>query len=237
MTDSVPASATRIQVGIPWRPEPSRIDAFAETFNWYQTHGFSVVTGEFTDRVETRFNLSATRNHLIRDVLTSDVMVISDADTIPELEPLLAAIEGARADGLVHLPYHLYLDGEGHYVPGATSGVYVGTRRAFEATNGFDPRFVGWGYEDAAWRLAHLTLNGPIPRHRGVATAAGHDAAPRDRVSPNREIYRLYEKAYGDVTEMLEVVKHVSLRQETHQDRTARILERRAQRTRPLGAR
>jgi hypothetical protein len=236
MSDSGQDSATRIQVGIPWRPHPSRIDGFANTFGWYQEHGFSVVVGEDPAHESERFNLSATRNWLAREKLTSDVFVISDADTIPELGALEEAVAGARADGLAHLPYHLYQNEEG-FIPDATSGVYVFTRAAFEATNGFDPRFIGWGYEDRAWRLANLTLHGPIVRHAGLAIAAGHDAAERDRVSPNRDLYKLYERAYGDVTAMLELVKHAQLRPETHQDRTARILERRAMRSRPLGAR
>jgi hypothetical protein len=197
-----------VQIGIPWRPAPDREDAFIDTCHWYESHDFEVVYGESPKRsvAERPFNLAKARNHLVRNVMTADVMVLSDADTIPEYFPLMEAIAAASADDLVHLPYHLYLDGDGQYIPGATSGVYVFTRRAWESTNGQDERFEGWGYEDSAWRLAHLTLNGRIPRHEGLVQASSHAPASRARLSLNRNRYREYQEAYGHVDRMQHLV-------------------------------
>jgi hypothetical protein len=229
---------TRVQVGIPWRPQPSRLKAFRDVGDWYGFRGYQVIAGEHPHYADGPFNLSAARNWLARVGMTSEVMVLSDADTLVDEFALEEAIEAARVDGLVHLPYHLYRDDEGVYTPGATSGVFVFTRAAFESTNGFDPRFEGWGYEDASWRLAHLTLNGPIPRHRGVAVAMSHAPASRSQVATNRSLHKLYQNAYGNLDAMTELVKHESLKAETHQERTARRIEvdKRRRMSRPYGA-
>jgi hypothetical protein len=227
---------TDIEVGIPWRAHHSRLESYERTCDWYTTHGFDVIAGEDPEFGERPFNISAARNFLVREHMKSDVMILSDADTLPEKGALLEAIDGAYRDGLVHLPYHLYRDDAGTFTQGATSGIFVFTRSAYEATNGFDPRFEGWGYEDSAWRLAHLTLAGPIPRSRGTVTAASHAPASRSQVSPNAALYGLYQAAYGSPERMAELCKHERLKPETHQDRTARRIARQNSH-RPLGAR
>ena len=80
-----------------------------------------------------------------------------------------------RAAGRVQLPYTAYHwlgpEGSAQFAEGsapqdctyelvhrACSGVYVTTRRTWEAHGGQDERFRGWGFEDAAWYLAHETL-------------------------------------------------------------------------------
>jgi hypothetical protein len=192
-------STSLVRVGIPWRHHPSRERAFDHTVSFYEGLGFPIVTHDSGHAV---FNLAATRNQLVREHLGDGLVILSDADTVPEERALTAALTGALADELVHLPYHLYRDENHKFTPGATSGIYVFRPEAWEATNGQDERFEGWGYEDAAWRLAHLTLAGPIPRHHGTAVAAVHDIAPRDRVTANRERFRMYQAAYGNVEAM-----------------------------------
>jgi hypothetical protein len=222
---------TKIQVGIPWRPTGDRVAAMVETVKWYEDRGFEVHLADSADR---RFNLPATRNQLVRQSLTSEVMVLSDADTTPELDTLLEAIEAARSDNLVHLPYHLYrsLSDGGAFVANASSGIYVFTRAAWDSTNGQDARFEGWGYEDTAWMLAHLTLNGPVPRHHGTATAAAHLPAPRDKISDNLRLFAQYQAAYGVPERMWSVVNH-----EAEMEATREAARNGGVRNRPLGAR
>lgn len=166
------------------------------TSQWYRDRGFEVLFGEDPAHAHGPFNSAATRNWLMQH-MTANVKVLSDADTVPEEGALFAAMEAAAVDGLMHLPYHLYRDSADVYTFGASSGIFVGTQAAWDSTNGQDELFNGWGFEDSAWRLAHLTLNGPIPRHRGVATAAVHELASRDQLSTNRKRFAQYQIAYG----------------------------------------
>ena len=115
------------------------------------------------------FNLARCRNLGIDSIADAEeVIVINDADTIPQLEPLLEAIAAAATSGLVHLPYTRYhwlgTPGTAQFtagtdldqcdfelVNGACSGVYVTTPQSWWSHGGQDERFRGWGFEDAAW--------------------------------------------------------------------------------------
>ena len=85
-------------------------------------------------------------------------------------------------------------------VRGACSGVYVTTPRTWAAHGGQDERFRGWGFEDAAWYLAHEALLGEPPiRHEGRVYALHH--APRcgpARVRANAALMDRYRAAEGD---------------------------------------
>lgn len=186
-----------VTVVLPWRAQPSRVRAFDEVSSWYREalpHA-AIVTVDSADEV---FNLARCRNLGVSRVADSEVVVIGDADTIPEREPLLAAIDAARTSGLVHLPYTEYhwlgrggtaafRDGtppaecEFELVRGACSGVYVTTPETWRSHGGQDERFRGWGFEDAAWYLAHQTLLGSVPeRHEGSVFALHHEAQTRE---------------------------------------------------------
>lgn len=188
ITPVVPA----VRIVIPWRPAPSRLDAFDRVVAWYQQNlpGVPILT---IDTGDDPFVLAACRNAAMRDAAIDEVVVIGDADTIPEREPLLAAIRAAATSDLVHLPYDEYRwlgrTGSADYaagvplerctveqfVDGACSGIYVATPRTWAAHGGQDEGFRGWGFEDAAWYLAHSTLLGAPPRrHRGRVYALHH---------------------------------------------------------------
>lgn len=197
-----------MKVGIPWRPGPGRIEQFNATVAWWQYHGFEVLFGEDPRFASGPFNIAAARNWLVDAMGDEPILVLCDADTTPEIDAVNEAIFGTRTDGLVHLPYHLYraLGHDGSFIPSAVSGVMVFTRAVWEATNGQDERFTGWGYEDTAWALAVTTLVGPIIHHRGIATAAAHAPAPRDGVGANVVMYRAYLEVYGKTAAMLALV-------------------------------
>jgi hypothetical protein len=187
-----------VTIVIPWRPQPSRLFAFDRVVQWYR-ETLGDVPIEIVDSGDEIFNLARCRNLGVARILDPhDVVVIGDADTIPEREALLEAIAGARTSRRVHLPYSEYrwlgaagtaefaagrpLDRCTHeVVHGACSGVYVTTPATWRSHGGQDERFRGWGFEDAAWHVAHETLLGEPPRrHSGRVYALHHEGQPRE---------------------------------------------------------
>ena len=214
-----------VTVIIPWRPAPSRVPAFDFVVDWYARHlpEFRIQTIDTDDDV---FVLAACRNRGIAAHDPDEVVVVCDADTLPEPEPLRAAVIAARTSGLVHLPYTEYhwLGREGdaqlragvpaaecdyELVIGACSGVYVTTPRTWASHGGQDERFRGWGFEDAAWFLAHNALLGAEPvRHEGNVYALHHAAEVRagTRYDANAALMERYRAAEGDREAMAQLV-------------------------------
>lgn len=212
-------------VVIPWRPAPSRVSAFEFVTDWYARH-VPEATVRSIDTDDDVFVLAACRNRAVASVPADEVVVIGDADTFPEVEALRAAVAAARTSGRVHLPYTEYhwLGREGtaqlrggtppedctyELVNGACSGVYVTTPRTWAAHGGQDERFRGWGFEDAAWYLAHETLFGVPPvRHDGRVYALHHQAEVRAgaRYDANAALMERYRAAAGDPEAMAQLV-------------------------------
>jgi hypothetical protein len=213
-------------VVIPWRPAPSRIDAFERVVGWY-ARTLPEFTVRTLDTEDELFALARIRNLAVADLEHSDdVIVINDADTLPEPEPLRAAVAAAADTGRVQLPYTAYHwlgpEGSAQFAAGeapqdcayelvhrACSGVYVTTRRTWQAHGGQDERFRGWGFEDAAWYLAHETLLGAPPqRHEGRIYALNHAVETRagEQYERNSELMRRYRDAAGDTVAMAQLV-------------------------------
>ena len=208
----------RVLVAIPWRPQPDRIYAHDLTVQRYRE---LLPDADIVD-VDTDhdpFSLAACRNKGVRlaEGDGHDVVVLGDADTLAEQEPLLAAIDSARSSGKVHLPYTFYrslgfygtnqlLNGfpietcDNVTIPTATSGVYVATPAIWWACGGQDERMLGWGMEDVAWLVAHRALLGGEPvRHDGSVYALHHESAAKqgDQYERNVALYHRYIEA-GD---------------------------------------
>jgi len=236
----------RIVVAIPWRATPDRIRAHIDTTERYidLLPDADIVN---VDAPGEPFSLAAARNAGVQlaEERGADVVVIGDADTLPELRPLNAAVAGAFADGLVHLPFTEYrslrdlgsvqyragipLDACDHLVvEGACSGVYVTMPATWWAHGGQDERFRGWGGEDAAWWCAHTALLGVEPvRHHGRVYSLTHEPAVKEGVhyTTNFALVHRYHLAQNDSAAMRALVveqraRHVC-RDEERTDRCA----------------
>ena len=213
-------------VVIPWRAQESRLAALDAVTAWYREN-LPAAEIRLVDCEDVMFNLAQARNLGVASVDDPDsVVVIGDADTIPQRESLLAAIAGAAESGRVHLPYTEYrwlgasgtaqftagaalVDADFELVRGACSGVYVTTPRTWASHGGQDERFRGWGFEDAAWYLAHSTILGEPPRrHEGRVYALHHVAAERagEQYEANAAHMERYKAAASDPVAMSALV-------------------------------
>ena len=208
----------RVLVAIPWRAQPHRIYAYDLTVQRYRAL-LPDATITSVDTNHEPFCLAACRNQGVREAEQAgyDVVILADADTLPEQEPLHAAIEAAQTSGLVHLPYTEYrslgADGTAQHragkpledcshvvVPYATSGVYATTPATWWACGGQDERMLGWGMEDVAWLVAHRALLDAEPARRdGRVYALHHESAVKQggQYERNVELYQRYLEA-GD---------------------------------------
>ncbi len=222
---------TPATVVLPWRPAPSRIPAFERVLAWYAAQ-LPELTVHTVDTDDDPFVLAACRNRAMREAAPDSVVVVGDADTLPEPGALRAAIEAARRSDLVHLPYTAYHwlgrsgtaqfaagvplpDCDHELVVGACSGVYVATPRTWASHGGQDENFRGWGFEDAAWYLAHQTLLGAPPvRHPGRVYALHHEGEVRSgaRYDANARRMQRYRDASGDPVAMRALVAETPVR-------------------------
>ena len=223
---------TRVLVGIPWRAQPHRVYAHDLTVARYR----DLLPDAYIMDVDTKhdtFCLAACRNRAVwlAETCGYDVVVLADADTLPEQKPLVAAIEAAAGDSRVHLPYTEYrslrrdgtdqaldgipLDRCAHMVvPFATSGVYVTTPATWWACGGQDERFQGWAPEDMAWLIAHRLLLGAEPaRHEGRVYALHHESPTKTGPTYDAavELYQRYVQA-GDAGDIEAVRRLVTER-------------------------
>jgi hypothetical protein len=212
----------RVLVAIPWRPSPARQYAYELVRSFYAREfpSWPVIT---TDTSSEAFCLSGCRNlgAARAEGMGADAVILNDADTIPEPGALLEAIDYASTTGGLALPYDEYrslrekgtrqyllgrtLEEADHFVvPGATSGVYVASPVAWRDVGGQDERFLGWGFEDAAWRMAADTL-AHVEVVPGRVYAAHHPSQMKEGplyAAGGALVYR-YSQAEGDRAAML----------------------------------
>lgn len=221
----------KIVVVIPWRPTPTRMEAFNALMNWYKTN-LPDIDILFADAPGETWLPSHSRNLGVRKAQEAgcDIVILNDADTIPELSSLLEAAKLAYSDNMVHNPYHLcktftyeeskpYYDGlkELHELKGtehvtANGGIYVCTPQAWWSIGGMDEKFKQWGYEDSAFNYAHAIINGvDIVRNWGTIYSLGHEPQFHDKDYNknninNRDVFMRYTIA-NSREKMLELVK------------------------------
>lgn len=187
-----------VAVVIPWREQESRVWAYnvvTQLYRAYLPHAKIIST----DTDDDLFNLAACRNKgvLLAQEAGADVVVIADADTIPEKDALEAAIAMAIAEPGVVTPYTQYrslmergtnefktgtrLQDCSHLrIAGACSGVYVTTPATWWSHGGQDERFRGWGAEDSSWESAHKVLLGKPRTVQGRVYSLHHESQVKE---------------------------------------------------------
>jgi hypothetical protein len=100
---------------IPWRSSPDRLAALDAVLIWYENN-YPGIEIFYADRPGEYWQHSASRNDGVRKAQEAhcDVIIINDADTIPERSSLQAAILAAKEDRFIHNPYTIckYLSNE-----------------------------------------------------------------------------------------------------------------------------
>ena len=179
---------------------------------------------ELFDTSHPTFNRAATRNRGVfaAEQYGCDVVVVCDADSIPEQEPLRAAIHSAN-DGIIHFPFTSVveypadrLDELDHALSAARSigkgwypsqgGCWVATPKAWWGAGGMDERILHWGPEDRAFLAAYRTLLGDSVRHEGMLVCVTHGDRGREFDPGDVNIMQQYEQAFGNKERMLEVI-------------------------------
>jgi hypothetical protein len=216
----------KISVGIPWRYQETRQYAKEKVFSWYEKNLPEASIFFVDSDSKNVFNPAQARNNIVKISKNFDVVVINDADTIPELTAIKESIDQCLDTNLVHLPYTEYRTlgktGTKEYLKGlelsecdftsvkdAISGTLVLKPSVWWEHGGQDERFMGWGYEDSAWYMAHCTLmkNEPI-RHEGKVYAMYHEPSKKegDQYTLNAERCLLYINAQESYDEMHKLV-------------------------------
>jgi hypothetical protein len=97
----------------------------------------------------------------------------------------------------------------GMYLPvyrNQVAGSNIITKEVFEALNGWDERFLGWGYEDFAFTMAHETLIGPISKINNYAASLFHEDRDKELVENNKEHAELYASYVNDRSSMKDLI-------------------------------
>ncbi|MFZ4431581.1 MAG: galactosyltransferase-related protein [Microthrixaceae bacterium] len=191
---------------------------------------------------EGPFNRSLAINRAAGQAGDWDVACIVDGDTFHDPGAIMAGVQVAAHVGcMVNCHDHRVmltkwatervLAGEpvppripGHTLPPrwvevmwteSPSGGVVVHRSLWDRLGGFDPKFVGWGKEDSAFRIACETVSGmPMVRIAKDAFHLWHPVAPETAHGhparrPNEQRLALYEAADGDVDAVLNLSRGV----------------------------
>jgi predicted glycosyltransferase involved in capsule biosynthesis len=224
----------KIGLIIPWRPQPDRAGLLKAVLDWYKTN-LPDIEVFYADRPGEFWNIAASRNDGVKKAQEAhcDVVIINDADTLPEIEPLLEAIKYCQRGNMIHNPYNAckvfskeetfrFYDGmklEDIHCrtihPSSNGGIYVCTPEAWWSMGGQDEKFVQWGYEDSAFEIAHRIMKGTIIiKHKGYIYSLKHreqfhDRGYNENFDNNRQLYMKY-LAVKTPEEMLSLVRQES---------------------------
>ena len=221
-----------VAVAVPWRYQETRKYAKELVEDWYKNN-LPECSIFFVDSDATKvFNPAQARNNCVKIAKDFDVVIINDADTIPEIGPLKQSIQDCVNTNLVHLPYTEYRtlgkNGTKEHLEGseisdcsftlvkdAISGTLVLKPEVWWKHGGQDEKFMGWGYEDSAWYMAHCTLMKKDPvRHKGRLYALHHEPSKKEGeqyvsnaqrcflyVNSQNNYEEMYKLVFGDVNE------------------------------------
>ena len=208
----------KIGVVIPYRATPSREKLFDAVINWYKRNLPSAII--YTCNAPGEYwQPSASRNLGVADATKDncDVIIMNDADTIPEIIPLMEAVEACRVTGMIHNPYlycmQLSEEGTRDYIESkqklskcnvskysqlACFGVIVFTSKTWYELGGMDEKFIQWGPEDRAMEHVHTVIKGREFIHHGgkiwclYHQEQIHDKGFNENSLKNRDLYIKY---------------------------------------------
>ena len=206
-----------VTVCIPWRPSPSRMKAYDRVRGYWAKYfpRWPVITADSDGEI---FSLARARNAAVAQA-TTDVVVIADADTLPLLKNVRAAVADPVGICWPFTQYRVlamdYVDAplaklatvkplnswDGEGVLGV-GGVIVCTTKEYWRLGGQPPEFVGWGWEDTTWSYVVRTLStakrieGPVfAFEHNRDSVDGYMQAVADSPGWNRDIHRNKELA------------------------------------------
>jgi hypothetical protein len=213
-----------ISVLFPYRGDDGHRDKlFGYVLRWWQHHfpEAEICVGRNFD---TPFNRSAARNDAF-DQSTGSVLIVADADTVPTVEGVKASLAEVVATKCWSIPYaelryynlsedatnfilNQPIDQEftepdhpDEYEHKITSwaGCLILPREAWETVDGYDERFVGWGFEDNSFRLKLDKLWGPHNRQDSYCCHLWHPIEPNSTfeqpsIEHNRALFRAYQR-------------------------------------------
>lgn len=213
---------------VPRRDDNGRRDALWAKLKHGQWDDWPVYEGYHT---EGAFNRSAAINAAAKLAGVWSVAVIADADTCINPQTLDSAIDIAEQTGKLVIPHSRWVNVEEdetddfiasqvlHWNPDrikyslTVSSILVVPRGVWNTVNGFDERFVGWGWEDTAFMHAVDTLTGGHIRLEGDVYHLAHDRPEADtnrQSDPyflaNSNHYRNMYKRITDPAQMRRVV-------------------------------
>jgi hypothetical protein len=203
-----------------------RLENQRAVLRWYTTRGITVILG--TDTSTTGFfsraraiNTAARETRETHD--KKDLWILADNDLIPSVPHLSEALSSVCAGAYnVVTPHqwtlHTSFAGRDRLLSGQSTMLYrpqesgsrsyvVLKRASFEAMNGMDERFEGWGPEDKAFMLSAHKQLGRVLDMDGSRLHLWHpmDQSKRNRVQlmKNRALCKEYEAASGDEVNVL----------------------------------
>lgn len=170
------------------------------------------------------YSRAASRNLVVQRAIdtSADVVVICDADSVPQRDPLREAIESAHRDGRLHVPFTsvsvlsrsllrrktiLFERSRSIYTYGPScGGIYIIRPSEWVFLGGMDERIVGWGYEDEILLVAASTfLMGFVP-HPGNLYTFNHSRGVDASSAPgNIELRDSYNQNSGNAEKIREI--------------------------------
>lgn len=225
-----------LTIVIPFRPSTEERQAI---FDWvHAKYGYMFPDSEIIvadSSASNPFNRSQARNNGMDEVRTKYVL-LSDADTLGIKPYIEGAIEAINDDSpwvipfdvgglyILNQEYSLELMSKGPDVeftkeelkpknrPPAIGGLSCMKTESFHRVNGYDERFLGWGYEDNAFQLAMDAVVGSYKRLANSWAIHLYHDAPRTITNQqpnfghNYGHIQNYKRAEGNKGSMLRVV-------------------------------
>lgn len=203
---------------IPYRATPTRQQALNVVLKWYEDN-YPDIDIFYADK-EGEWQHSGSRNIGVKKAQEAhcDIIIMNDADTIPERKSLDAAINVAQNDLLIHNPYTMchYLNEEQtqevinnkktvNDFEGSTiqlswicGGIFVFQPEAWWKLGGMDEK-VYTGPEDVMMEIAHSVIHGiKFAKHHGNIYCLWHERVEKEtqedyaREEYNQQLYSEY---------------------------------------------